>query len=422
MKIHIGQIFYLGKNGDGRYPSYLELTKGQHDKPADTNKGMFASAQVLQGSRKIYPLFIFFSNPFKEGTKDTPWMDIIQKDDGYAIYHGDNKYENRAAHQGYGNAKVLKMLHLYESQSPDDRMIAPPILLFQQCEVEGNTKGYRRFCGYGIPTKTSIKSQKRSKEGNAFSNLVFELCLLSLAEEDELFDWAWIDALRGGKLSPQETLKLAPRAWRKWVQEGSQCLDSIRRNVLFRDIPSKSEQTKMDDESKSILRQVYKYYDKIKNKHAFEGLASFIAGRVVGSQYRRGWITQKSGDGGVDFVSKLEVGDGHSSCPMVILGQAKCIKLDSGVNAHDTARLVARLQRGWFGVVVTTGIFTDSALKEWKQDNYPLVLVNGKRLAKEIRVVLVKEGMTVEDLLNRETSWFKENSKRLKPYRILQPW
>lgn len=421
MKIKVGQKFRVG-TADTGHELYTTLTKGNHGKAADTNKGIFASAKIQHGSQRIHPVFIFFSNPFKEGTQDTPWMDIIEEDKGYAIYHGDNKLDRKAAHEGFGNAKLIDQIRLYDSHSREDRIIAAPILLFQQCEVDGKTKGYRRFCGFGIPTRTSIRSQKRAKNGQAFSNLVFDLCLFDLSAEDELFDWAWIDALRGGTASPQEALKLAPASWRRWVNEGSQCLETIRRNVLFRDLPSKKEQLDMDKESAAILHEIHQYYTHDESKHAFEGLASFITGKVIGSRHHRGWITQKSGDGGVDFVSKLEVGDDLATCPMVILGQAKCIKPDSGVNAQDTARLVARLQRGWFGAVVTTGIFTDSALKEWKQDSYPLMLINGKRLAQEVKIALIEDGLNLLELLKRETKWFKENSKQLEPHRILQLW
>jgi hypothetical protein len=54
------------------------------------------------------------------------------------------------------------------------------------------------------------------------------------------------------------------------------------------------------------------------------------------------------------------------------------------VSAEDLARVVARLQRGWIGVYVTTGTFSRAAQEEMVEDAYPVVLVNGRRLSEEL--------------------------------------
>jgi hypothetical protein len=47
--------------------------------------------------------------------------------------------------------------------------------------------------------------------------------------------------------------------------------------------------------------------------------------------------------------------------------------------------VVARLRRGWVGVYVTTGAFSEPAQQEIGDDEYPIVLIHGARLASEIR-------------------------------------
>src|SRR4029077_12744138 len=84
--------------------------------------------------------------------------------------------------------------------------------------------------------------------------------------------------------------------------------------------------------------------------HPFEGLASYLATRIIGHGCKRGWVTKRSGAMGIDFVCRLDVGDPGgrlSRAPIVVLGQAKCQK--SPISAPDLARVSARLQRGWMG-------------------------------------------------------------------------
>jgi hypothetical protein len=160
------------------------------------------------------------------------------------------------------------------------------------------------------------------------------------------------------------------------------------------------------------------YYEH--EKHPFEGLASYIASRIIGHGCKRGWVTKRSGDMGIDFVCRLDVGDPGgklSRTPIVVLGQAKCQR--SPISAPHLARVVARLQRGWMGVYVTTSEFSEPAQLELAEDKYPLVLVNGKRLAQELEQAMVAEGITLPELLERETNWYHTNELPYAPSRIL---
>jgi hypothetical protein len=98
------------------------------------------------------------------------------------------------------------------------------------------------------------------------------------------------------------------------------------------------------------------------------------------------------------------------------LGQAKCQKLISG---KDLARLAARLKRGWVGVFVTTGIFSNAAQEEMYHDEYPVILINGRRVAREVHQILVREGLTLAELLEKESRWYQDNTRPLDPIRIL---
>lgn len=80
------------------------------------------------------------------------------------------------------------------------------------------------------------------------------------------------------------------------------------------------------------------------------------------------WITGKSGDRGIDFVARMDISSQISALKIVILGQAKCEKLDKPTGGVHIARTVARLKRGWFGVYVTTSYFSDNVQLEVLDD------------------------------------------------------
>ena len=169
---------------------------------------------------------------------------------------------------------------------------------------------------------------------------------------------------------------------------------------------------------RSLTEGIYEFFNSKAHAYAFEGLASWVASRVLGPTTSRGWVTPRV-DGGIDFVSRLDLGSGFAKTSVVVLGQAKCITPRSSVAGVDLARTVARLKRGWIGVVVTTGTFSVKAQQEVLADQYPLVLINGVRLAQELRAELVRTGLTLEDVLQRETEWYEANQRTLATDRVV---
>ncbi len=120
---------------------------------------------------------------------------------------------------------------------------------------------------------------------------------------------------------------------------------------------------------------------------SIEALAEVVAARVLrgsGSRYTMGWITPASSDGGSDFIGRLSVGSDFSSAQLIVLGQAKCEITSAPTGGRHIARTVARLRRGWLGVYVTTSYFSLAVQREVLEDAYPIVLINGLRVAREV--------------------------------------
>jgi hypothetical protein len=138
-------------------------------------------------------------------------------------------------------------------------------------------------------------------------------------------------------------------------------------------------------------------------------LASAVAAQVLsraGAVYLDGWLTPGSGDHGTDFVGRLTIGEGFSSTRVVVLGQAKCEKINSPTGGVHVARTVARLRRGWVGIYVTTSYFSESVQREVLEDQYPIVLVHGLELVRTVDQLMSKTGVSqigeFLDLINQK--------------------
>jgi len=115
----------------------------------------------------------------------------------------------------------------------------------------------------------------------------------------------------------------------------------------------------------------------------------------------------------------MDVGEGLSRTKLVVLGQAKCEKIDVPTNGVHVARTVARLRRGWLGAYVTTSFFSEPVQREIYEDQYPVMLLNGSVLADEVSKLQRVSGMSLHDfLLHVDSTYEKEVSSR-RPEEIL---
>jgi hypothetical protein len=173
----------------------------------------------------------------------------------------------------------------------------------------------------------------------------------------------------------------------------------------------------------AVLEKVYAFFNGKpgREKWRFEALAAAIAASVLraSGRYRDGWITPASGDGGADFIGRLDMGDGFSTTRLVIFGQAKCEQPDKPTSGRHVARTVARLKRGWLGVYVTTGWFSKPVQREIIEDGWPVLLVPGLRLAQEVQRIADERGTSIDDYLAIVASSYEKQVTRRRPEEIL---
>ncbi|MFD3405249.1 restriction endonuclease [Kribbella sp. NPDC058693] len=347
-----------------------------------------AQVSAIDGGRR--PAVLIRSSPWKAGSEQTPWHDVFDLDNGHVRYFGDHKAGLSVAPGATkGKAWLLEAFEGHQAHTPAERAAAAPLLLFRSISIDGKPKGHVEFCGLGLVERAERLVQWSGSGHSTFVNYVYDIALLDLSAEGDQISWKWIDARRDPALTAAETLAFAPLAWREWVKRGNSALPRLRRRMARARVTKMREQRSVEGSAEAVaLQAVYERFDD--RKHDFEALASAVAARVLrgaGHGYVEGWLTRRSGDGGADFVGRLDVGSGLAGTSLVVLGQAKCIKPGSSVSAEEIARVVARLRRGWIGVYVTTGCYSEPAQLEMVEDQYPIVLVNGMHLARELLAI-----------------------------------
>ena len=370
------------------------------------------NVQMITGPDGISrcPLIIISSTPRKAGSEDTPWHDRYDPDHGYVKYYGDNKPNKGRAEDAPGNKLLLNLLKYYDTEDYNDRVAnAVPVIFFEKCSYEGRAKGNAIFHGIGLLESVELVTQYGPNH-EYFANYLFNFCVLSLAAENEEFSWQWIADRCNPQLTAEETLTNAPASWKRWITDGKDVLHLVRRSVSGRGLIKESEQQPTDS---ALMNEIYHYYDG--RKHEFEYLALEATIKVIeenGAKCVPGWITKKSGDGGVDFILRIDIGKGQlSSVNIVVLGQAKCTDPKKPVNGRDIARTVARLKRGWIGAFVTTSYFSEPVQQEVKEDDYPLIMINGAVLTTIVEQELFSSKQSLEEYLSSLTMKYHEMNR-----------
>ena len=372
---------------------------------------------------KRRPAILIASSPHKKGTSETPWQDFFDPDNGHIRYYGDNKNPGKDPASALGNKALLHAFQLAHSHEKELRAQTPPMLFFRRVTHDGKSKGFPQFLGFGVIRSAELVTQWDNKAERSFTNYAFDFTVLNMQAEHEVFDWNWIQSRRDTSLTLEESNRRGPESWRKWIASGANSLDTLRRRVSKLSIESQEDQRPAEGtELFDVLQTIYSYYAG--RKHKFEALAEIISERVVGNDlgiYRKGWVTAAGGDGGADFIASIELGSGFSSAKLIVLGQAKCESLTTATGGNHIARTVARLKRGWLGVYVTTSYFSAPVQQEVIEDRYPIVLIHGKRVAKEVSEIVHESDTydTVEEFLDEVTSAYESRIRQRQPEEIL---
>ena len=175
LRIRVGQEFRVPPSVQASQPGdFFTLCRGRYSTGVNPNRGIFYYKGVLDrnGVSRI-PAFLLYSysDNLQGISERNPWLDVVDPDDGYALYHGDNKKPGTPPLSADGNRTIMRVATQYAD--PELRKLAPPMVLFERVRVKGSNESYRRLVGYGVPRDLRIQSQKSSQ--GTFTNLVVEL-------------------------------------------------------------------------------------------------------------------------------------------------------------------------------------------------------------------------------------------------------
>lgn len=428
--MRIGEVFRYARpyseipNVVDGYTNYFAAVLGSNMKLPLLEHGINPIKEVLTPDGIRRPAILISSSPHKIGSKETPWQDFFDSDSGHIRYYGDNKESDKDPSTAPGNRILLQAWEIHNSSDYTVRRDSVPLVFFERVSKDGRKKGFVRFQGFGIVERVELVTQYDRNKERTFSNYAFDFAVFSLLDNNEQFDWNWINDRRNPSLELDKTLIRAPHSWKQWIKTGSGSLDRYRRRVskLMTLSPEEQRESLMDTSSREAqaLNEVYKFY--MGKKRCFEALAAVVAEQVIkssGGDYRFGWITRPP-DGGADFIGRLNVGSGFGAAKLVVLGQAKCEKPDVPTSGNHIARTVARLKRGWIGVYVTTSYFSDAVQREIIEDEYPIVLINGGRVAQEVIRLAHQQGKSVRALLEVIDDDFKNKIQVRRPEEVLR--
>lgn len=404
MKIKLNEIFSTAPHEE--YKSWGELTTGDYQSGLNLYKGMPYLSEV-EGR---IPLINFHINPYKEENSESPWRDLVFQDEGIVIYNGDNKSSDKKAHETFGNKKVLDVLPLYFSKDKSQRLKAPPILVTRTVKI-GSQTGYREIIGIGlIKESPQLVHQYEKKSKAVFSNYQFTVTLISLAPDD-FINWKWIDNRRNSELNDESTLAFAPKNWIQWVENGMSSLPKIQLKIKSYKTISEVNQRKLPSQNKQIIDELLNvhYPNPTVDGIRFEAFASFVTTLFFEKfNYERGWITVGTGDRGVDFVGRLDIGhDFLSRTSIIVLGQSKRYK--SSISGERLTRVASRMTRGYIGVVITLDVFSVPAQHEIKDDKLPIILINGAKVSELVLTYMNKHAVSLKEIVDNQDKWAKEN-------------
>ena len=129
-----------------------------------------------------------------------------------------------------GNKSILHQFILHRSNDRRQRLEAAPLLFFENIVHQGREKGFWRFIGLGVLERAERVVQV-DRHGRLFANYAFDCALIDLGPENLKLSWNWIAARRDPSWSLEDSLKLAPENWRRWVEQGSSVIDRIRQSI-----------------------------------------------------------------------------------------------------------------------------------------------------------------------------------------------
>ena len=316
---------------------------------------------------KPLPAYLILVTNEKTGGHLNPWDDLVDYATSEVIYWGDAKKHKSKKLLDFQGNKLLDAINNYRLEGK--RSLIPPILHFSK-----PTKGQVQF--NGLCTLDNLETTWFDSKGSPVRNFRAHLSIID--EEEVSVEWLHSRA-RCKDENQLDEHEVTPDNWKKYRRGVLRKLD-----IWMKEVRTKADQLPAPSSSdEKILKRLSKL-DPFKFEAIvvalFEQLPTIIH-KIEG--------TKRTGDHGFDFFGEFRL-PRPVNYTIRFKGEVKRFSISSTVTPKDVSRLVASLDRGQYGIFVTTSSFSDQAQKEVLSLGYPVKLISGIDLIdfmKELKII-----------------------------------
>lgn len=321
---------------------------------------------------------------------DPDWPDFLDPVTGDFTYFGDNKSPgSELLDTRRGGNRILDNMFSWSRTSPEDRAKVAPTFLFEKAG-SGRDVVFRGLLAPGSPRLTAeeeLVAIWRTTRDRRFQNYRSHFTVLDVP----VVPRAWLDDLLSGRPMSDHT----PENWRRWVRGRFYAPLIAPRTTKVR---SQSEQEPSAAAERALLAIIHAHFKD--RPTDFEALAADLWLRsdenVISID-----TTRPSRDGGRDAFGRYKIGPDSDPISVDFALEAKCYQPGRGVGAKEVSRLISRLKRNDFGVLVTTSHITSQIYSEVREDRHPVIFITGA----DIVSILKRLGIRTADEL---TIWLAE--------------
>jgi hypothetical protein len=325
--------------------------------------GIRAINYVHHDSNYIPAYIILVSHEIK--SRGNPWEDVIDLSTSQIYYWGDAKFNKEKNYPDFRGNK--RLLQTWDAILENDIIKVPPILHFNKPR-----KGIVEFTGLCVLSDLQITWFEH--QGKPVKNYRIVLTIL----DEDIVKVSWLHDR--AKCNDIKTLNDgAPKSWKSYIKGNINKLDIYSKSILTKE----DQLPEMNSIGVNLLTQLHNL-----NPTEFEAIVVELF-KLLPHVSHKIIRTRPSRDGGFDFVGKFSI-PYPLNYEIEFLGEVKKYERDNRIEPKHISRLVARLNRGQFGIFVTLSYYTAQAQKEIIEDNYPIRLYSGKDIVNilhELRLV-----------------------------------
>lgn len=329
---------------------------------------------------------------------DPTWTDRLDFDSGTITCFGDNRQPGRSLLDTPKNGNLIfKSLFGSLRNAKDPRKGIPPIFVFSKHPNQASPRTVR-FVGMAAPGSPRIRPAKsltrtqRQINSQRLQNYRAVFTLLDVPTIPR----AWIDDLEAGQINSNHR----PIVWNMWRKSGLYRPLKSKRPQRY---PSIQDQLPKHADGKAMLLKLYRYF--YADAYTFLHFAAQLYARSD-PRIKLGRVRRVAPDHYNIITAQYRLGI-ENNIYLSFAIDAKCYNPGTGnrkrksVGEKDIEKLLSRLERHHFAVLVTTSVVTPEAHEAILNQNYPVVCIAGMDIVRILRSIQIR---TVKQL----TEWLED--------------